>query len=144
MEPAAQELSGSKDEGLDAVRAAFTNGVNYHVSHRDVLARLAEWRSRFSFTVTYASRSTLHINLHTLPEDLDAFARELYEFCPDILEQGYEELAWEWLQKQRAGLLTEGEAAFADGIDLADESTRGLKLLRRGIEQNHSIALWWD
>jgi hypothetical protein len=36
---------------------------------------------------------TVDLEFAALPSDLGAFAKELYEFCPDLIDQGFGSLA---------------------------------------------------
>lgn len=127
------------------VRAAGTNGINYDVTHEHVVARLEEWEHRFLFTVTYASRNQLHLALHTLPDDLDAFVLELYRFCPDIIDQGFEMTAERLLGAQGSGETDEYDEFLLEGIDPKDDPTRrGLHVLRRFVELYGVLYFWWD
>ena len=71
---------------FELIRAAHTNGANYDVMTDDVIARLRAWWMRCAFEVTDIKSDGLKIHFQTLPGDLDAFAREVYEFCPDVID----------------------------------------------------------
>jgi hypothetical protein len=70
------------------------------------------------------------LSFQTLPHNLKAFAEEIYEFCPDILDQGYvgeplnEEASWEDWQEALARQTVE---------DLA-----------QSLQRTKNLWLWWD
>lgn len=72
----------------DALRLLYTNGINYDVSTEDLIARLEQWHQQFSFTIVGVGSDFLELSLDSLPADVDAFAREVYAFCPDSVDQG--------------------------------------------------------
>jgi Domain of unknown function (DUF4253) len=72
------------------VKLRGTNGWNYELSPAQIIARLEEWDKRFGLTVVGAGFDWVEVALLRQPEDLNAFAREVYTFCPDILDQGTE------------------------------------------------------
>jgi len=123
-----------------AIRKAETGGPNYGVYTDDIIARLTQWQALCDFTVTDAGRDTVDITFNTLPKDMDAFVKDLYEFCPDLVDQGTgcvdemvesgEELSPE-IQK------------LIEGIDFTDENF-GLEILKRELQQKKSVTLWWD
>lgn len=80
----------------------------------------------------------------SLPEPLDQLAREIDDFCPDVIDQGFgciddmvamqardgQEIAHEW-------------ARLIHGVDLQHPDA-GLILLQRSLSDTRSVALWWD
>lgn len=72
----------------DALKIKATNGINYGVETSDIITKLTQWQQQFSFTIVGVDYDLVEIILDTLPSDVDAFAQEVYEFCPDIVEQG--------------------------------------------------------
>jgi hypothetical protein len=70
------------------VKVQRTDGANYNVTHRAVLARLGRWKKRCTFEVVGASQDWVALMFQTLPKDLCTFAAEVYRFCPDTVNQG--------------------------------------------------------
>ena len=64
------------------------DGANYGVSTDDVVTKLKEWETHCQFEVLGAGSAWVAIQFQTLPEDICAFAEEIYDFCPDTVEQG--------------------------------------------------------
>lgn len=72
----------------DILRIMQTNGEEYEILNEDVVARLKDWEKAFSFDIVGADNDWVEIKFRTLPKDLSAFAEEVYEFCPDAVDQG--------------------------------------------------------
>src|SRR5262249_34241141 len=75
-------------DDLEVVRLKRSSGENYDVSAEDVLQKLAEWRNRCELEVVGADGDWVALRLKTLPESICEFAEEIYDFCPDTVEQG--------------------------------------------------------
>jgi hypothetical protein len=72
----------------DVLRAAETNGNNHDVGTEEIIARLKSWDASYGITLSGIGFDWLRLELTRLPPDIQAFAREVYEFCPDTVEQG--------------------------------------------------------
>lgn len=77
----------------DILRLKQTNGYNYGVAPKDVIARLREWDRQFGMGILGADYDWVLLELRRVPEDVAAFAEELHGFCPDSVEQGMGTLA---------------------------------------------------
>lgn len=85
------EVSVLKADGYaDVLRVMGTNGWNYDIGPEQVIARLKLWDQRFGIVLRGAGFDWLEASFQREPPDLGAFAREVYEFCPDVVEQGTE------------------------------------------------------
>jgi hypothetical protein len=73
---------------LDILRYRRTDGINYGLENEDVIKKLSEWKAKYGFIVIGCSLDWLHLEFDKLPDDLDAFAKEVYDFCPDSVDQG--------------------------------------------------------
>ena len=76
------------NEELDILRYRRTDGINYGLDSEDVLKKVSEWDALFTVSVIGCERDWLHLEFEKLPNDLTAFANEVYEFCPDSVDQG--------------------------------------------------------
>jgi hypothetical protein len=127
-----------------AVRAAGTAAPNFELDTAAIVAHLAQWQSLCAFTVTNAEPDSVDVEFTTLPKDMDAFSRDLYEFCPDLVDQGtgcVHEMV-EAMEEIGEDLSPEMEQLIA-GIDFADENY-GLEILKRELRLRNSVKLWWD
>ena len=73
---------------LEILRIMHTDGDQYDISNQDVIDRLTEWGKTAPFEVIGADNDWVEIEFKTLPQDLKAFAEEVYDFCPDAVDQG--------------------------------------------------------
>jgi hypothetical protein len=136
--------SHSGTDEFAPLREASTNGANYDLNTEDVIARLKQWKSLCSFRITGATGDTVDLEFDTLPEDMAAFVRDVYEFCPDLVDQGtgcvaeMVELADEVGEELPPRL-----AEVIKGVDVEDEDY-GLEILKRELERDKKLQLWWD
>lgn len=82
-------LIRSQDD-YDILRIMETNGANYDIETDDIIAKLEEWKQRSSFRIAGAAMDWVMVDFDTMPADTDAFAEEIYAFCPDSVDQGAE------------------------------------------------------
>ena len=83
---------------FEVLAAMRTNGANYDISTELVIAKLREWDSRYGLDIQDIDADSVAFGFHRKPGNLVQFAREVYELCPDTVEQGpgtLEELAIE-------------------------------------------------
>lgn len=83
-------LKGSND--LEILRYRKTDGCNYDYENEDIIAKIAEWDQQYGLVVLGCGRDWLELEFKKLPEDLNAFAEEVYAFCPDSVDQGVGEV----------------------------------------------------
>ena len=79
-------IKGTDD--LDILRYRRTDGINYDLENEDVVKKISEWKSKYGLIVIGCSRDWLQIEFDKLPTNIDSFAKEVYEFCPDSVDQG--------------------------------------------------------
>lgn len=73
---------------FDALRTMGTDGTNYGIDTDGIITRLREWDRRYGLTLLGAGDDWVEVELGRAPPDWPAFAREVYEFCPDVVDQG--------------------------------------------------------
>lgn len=66
-----------------------TNGVNYDVYNPDIIKKLKEWNAQVNFKFVVIDISRIHAYISKLPNDMKQFSSDVYEFCPDVIDQGY-------------------------------------------------------
>lgn len=89
-------IGGKKDvltlipgyDTLEIVRLMRTDGINYGLEKRDIIAKLTEWNDRYPFYVVGAGLDWIDARFSEPPADMDSFAEEVAAFCPDVVEQG--------------------------------------------------------
>ena len=79
-------IKGTDD--LDILRYRRTDGINHGLDNGEVVKKVSEWKSKYGLIVIGCSRDWLQLEFDKLPTDIDAFAKEVYEFCPDSVDQG--------------------------------------------------------
>lgn len=72
----------------EILRIMHTDGDDYDISNDDVIERLKEWEKSSPFDIIGADNDWVEIEFKTLPKDLKAFVEEVYDFCPDAVDQG--------------------------------------------------------
>ena len=70
----------------DVLRVMYTNGDDDDISHEDVLDRLKEWEKKYPFDIIGAEHDWVEIEFRVLPANIKAFAEEIYDFSPDIVD----------------------------------------------------------
>ncbi len=67
-----------------------TNGWNYDIGPDSVVAWLRGWDQAVGLTIVGAGNDWLEARIERPPADMLPFARAVYRFCPDVVEQGTE------------------------------------------------------
>ena len=157
---------------LDAVRIKGSDGANYDVFNEDVLAQLQRWRAEFDVQILGAGHDFVSVKFERLPDDLCAFAEQIYDFCPDIIEQGFasmhEDDDAELFERARAlncvpsvELLAEKaqQRAYFEAnappelkalldavqeVEQSEDGDMGLSLLAAELARSGELFLWWD
>ncbi|MBC8102842.1 MAG: DUF4253 domain-containing protein [Cytophagales bacterium] len=84
---------GAGDTQMEILRHAASNACNYDRDTEDLIQQLESYDRQYGIVLTHAETDTVEFDLVDLPPDRLAFAQSLYEFCPDIVEQGTESVA---------------------------------------------------
>jgi hypothetical protein len=133
----------TSEDGFELIRAAETSAPNYDLDTEDILKTLAQWKELCSFRVTEADDDTIEIEFTTLPADMTAFVKDLYEFCPDLVDQGTG-CVQEMLEEiDDPSEIPDNLRDLIEGVDFEDEDY-GLEILKREIQANKTVSLWWD
>lgn len=77
----------TKDQ-FDILRTIGTAGPNYDLDNNAIIATLYKWNLKYPFTITGAGPDWVAAEFIKQPADMQAFAKEIYPFCPDIVDQG--------------------------------------------------------
>jgi len=158
----------------DILRTLQTDGANYEVYNDDLIARLKGWEALCSFRIVGADADWVELEFLTLPGDLAAFARDVYAFCPDTIDQGFyfpaeqDLMAAEQVEDnsgvllkmlrdlQLVGASKEGglerlaevaEWHASQPATVRREETihaRALEMLAASIKKDRRLFLWWD
>ncbi|MDJ1173086.1 ankyrin repeat domain-containing protein [Roseofilum capinflatum] len=72
----------------EAIAAMGTNGCNYGIGTGYVLQWLQALEAKQPFIITYIRYDSLALRFLSPLEDVEYWADEMYEFCPDLIDQG--------------------------------------------------------
>lgn len=64
------------------------NGINYDIGHSAVIERYRLWDEKYGLELVGAGFDWMLAEFHHPPENWTEFASEVYEFCPDVVDQG--------------------------------------------------------
>jgi len=73
---------------FDILRIARSDAVNYDMLTEDIIKRLQEYDGKYGIDIFQAETDTIRFRLKSLPGNMKEFSEDLYEFCPDIVDQG--------------------------------------------------------
>lgn len=73
---------------FDILRVAASDAVNFGKETEDLIAVLQKWDAEFGIDIYQAATDTVQLRLKSLPADMKKFSQDVYEFCPDIVDQG--------------------------------------------------------
>lgn len=126
------------------LREVGTNGDNYDLGTEDVIHQLQKWDVEYGIELSDVEFDTVTVTFRNLPDDLTDLAIEIYEFCPDTIDQHFgcfaESIAiMEGFEQD----LAENVKALIQDVDLTDDDY-GLELLKRSLALNNAVTLWWD
>lgn len=110
-----------------------TQGNDHPLSHEELFAKLKEWEQRYPFEILGGSGDWIEFEFKAVPEDLDAFAQEVYEVCPDVVDQG-------------TGFAAEEKARRYYPFKDDEESIHELAvhILAEIIQTTKRTYMWWD
>lgn len=119
-----------------------TNGANYDLDTGAILRRLKEWSQRCELAILGAGFDWVELRFQTLPINLEEFAEEVYDFCPDTLDQGIVlplPENRETLDESAFQHLETIEEWMDDALD--DQTTDDLA---NYLKRERRLYLWWD
>ena len=79
-------MRGSDD--LRYLATVYVSAPNFSITHEQVVERYLQWRDRLGLQLIGGNQDWLSARITKPPEDWAAFAGEVYEFCPDVVDQG--------------------------------------------------------
>jgi len=101
--PGVELVIGRGSGPIDILHIAQTDAVNYGMTNEDLKRRLAHWQKAYGIDIWQAESDTIQLRFTRMPSNLPSFAKEVYEFCPDIVDQGVgtEEALVQEIQKRK-------------------------------------------
>jgi hypothetical protein len=79
---------GPGDDQFDILRLARSDAVNYDMMTEDLVRKLKTFDKEVGLDILQANTDTVVARIKRLPPDLSTFAKDVYEFCPDVVDQG--------------------------------------------------------
>jgi hypothetical protein len=73
---------------FDILRVAQSDAINFDMETEDLIRKLEEYHSKYGIDIFHAGTDTIEFRFITMPSDLAEFCKDLYKFCPDIVDQG--------------------------------------------------------
>ena len=73
---------------LDIPRLVRSDAANYDMGTEDLVRKLREYDRDYGIGIFHAETDTIGFTLLNAPDDMPAFAADLYAFCPDVVDQG--------------------------------------------------------
>ena len=92
---------------FDILRHARTDACNYELQTEDIIRKLQDYDEQFGIDIFHAESDLVEFDLKTEPPDPETLAEDLYEFCPDLIDQGVgdlNDLAEELIHTRRISL----------------------------------------
>jgi len=81
---------------------------------------------------------------HKLPDSLQEMAMEIYEFCPDVIDQGFGCMDDILVMMSKSGQkMDELTKALLEGVNMNNPDF-GLKILENALKTEQKVSLWWD
>lgn len=78
----------AKDQ-YEVIRIMNTEGVNYDVTNDMVIEKIKQWDDLVGLRIIVAQSDRVEASIEKLPEDVEGFTQQVYELCPDVIDQGY-------------------------------------------------------
>ena len=73
---------------FEVLRVMGTNGWNYELSPEAVMSQLRKWDAEYGLALRGVGFDFVEADINRPPHDMIAFAQAIYEFCPDVVDQG--------------------------------------------------------
>lgn len=70
-----------------------TDAINYDKDHEAVMKQYRQWEKQYDLKLVGAGQDWMEAEIRNPPKDWLAFAKEVYAFCPDIVDQGTGDVA---------------------------------------------------
>jgi len=83
-------LTGATSDPYQLMEFAETNGANYDIETSHIIDRYKKWDSEFGIIPIGIGFDFCECQIKNKSLDFKKLADEVYEFCPDVVEQGTE------------------------------------------------------
>lgn len=72
----------------DVIRMMKTQAIDLGLDNAAMIAKIKEWDGQTGLIITGAGPDWIQANFIKQPENMRNFAKEVYKFCQDVVEQG--------------------------------------------------------
>ncbi|MFA8342216.1 MAG: DUF4253 domain-containing protein [Rhodothermaceae bacterium] len=76
------------NDKFDLLRFECTNGVNYDIYIEDVIDKISGWDKKYGLDIVGVGFDFVRADYEKLPNNINQYVKDLYDFCPDIVNQG--------------------------------------------------------
>jgi hypothetical protein len=83
-------LTGATSDPYKLMELAETNGINYDIETKHILEKYKKWESEFGIIPIGIGFDFCECKIKNTNIDFKKLAQEVYEFCPDVVDQGTE------------------------------------------------------
>lgn len=73
---------------FDILDIQKTDGINYDLENKDVIEKLKAWDNAYRIEILGADYDWVDLTIKKPIANIPEFAKEVYEFCPDAVDQG--------------------------------------------------------
>lgn len=77
---------------FEVIKLVQTSAPNYDLTNDQVISWLREKSREFEFRTTVIDFDRIETILITEPKSYKILAEDIYEFCPDVIEQGHDSM----------------------------------------------------
>ncbi|WP_422104350.1 DUF4253 domain-containing protein [Winogradskyella sp.] len=77
---------------LELIKFVGTEPVNYGLTNEDVMEWFRRKQTEFDFDIIVADLSRIEAKLKSDPKSYKKLGKEIYEFCPDVIDQGHSDM----------------------------------------------------
>lgn len=156
------------DDPFALLRIRSANGINYGVTTDKLIETLREWDDRCDFHIVGAGHDWVELAFSSLPSDVCEFAEQVYQLCPDSVDQGTALMnesddpemfaaarrLCPKLSDEMETKLGAQQAQFEE-LDIPPElkamveklstpTDMGIRLLAYQLKESQALYLWWD
>lgn len=121
-----------------AIIANQTAAPNYDLMTADILEKLEQWDQTYGISMSDVEDDCFTVTFHSLPPDLSQLADEIYDFCPDVVDQHFG--CMDDIDQKN---LPADLRAICSDVDFSDPNF-GVLLLQKFLKLHQAIGLWWD
>lgn len=89
-EPGSEIVLAKGTDQFEILRVAASDAINFDMTTEDIIKKLKEYDASYGIDIFHAETDTIEFRFKRMPDDLPAFCKDLYKFCPDIVDQGLE------------------------------------------------------